>query len=244
MNTLFPSAWFDLLPANTQEQIVNIESKLSAIENTGTVVYPPVKDRYAALNIVSPSQCKVVLIGQDPYHNEGEAMGLSFSVRKGIKIPPSLRNIYKELASDIGCEIPKAGDLSYWAEQGVLLLNAALTVEAGNANCHGKKASKNGPDWRPISAGFVSAISESLSGLIFVLWGNDAKALKPFIKDNGHTIIESSHPSPIGGSCYKGFFGSKSFSRVNLALKNMGKSEIDWDIAAQETRKDEANNDK
>lgn len=233
MNTLFPSAWLDLLPADTQQQIVNIESKIADMERIGMVVYPPAEDRYAALNIVSPEQCKVVIIGQDPYHGEGEAMGLCFSVREGFKQPPSLKNIFKELNDDLGFAPPISGDLTYWAQQGVLLLNTALSVEKDKA------ASHKDIGWKNITSSLVHELSTQQKNIVFVLWGTHAKSLKKFIAENDHEIIESSHPSPIHRSCDKGFFGSKSFSRANNALARLGKTPVDWNLS-RESPKTEA----
>jgi uracil-DNA glycosylase len=151
-------------------------------------------------------------------------MGLSFSVPKGVKIPPSLRNIFKELNQDIGCPIPDHGDLTHWANQGVLLLNRLLSVEKDKPSSH-----KN-LGWLPITEALVAALSQQHSGMVFILWGNHAKSLRPSITDNGHTVIESSHPSPLGGSCNKGFFGSEPFSRANMALCLSGKDPINWRI--------------
>ena len=152
-------------------------------------------------------------------------MGLSFSVPKGVKIPPSLRNIFKELNQDVGCQIPIYGDLTSWADQGVLLLNRMLSVEKNKPGSHSKLG------WQPVTEALVSALSQQHSGIVFILWGNHAKSIRPFIADNGHTVIESSHPSSMGGSCNKGFFGSMPFSRTNEALANLGKETIDWRLS-------------
>ena len=187
-----------------------------------TKVFPPPQDMFNAFEYTPLNDVKVVILGQDPYHNPGEAMGLSFSVPRGIKTPPSLVNIYKEIRSELGYEIPGHGDLSNWAEQGVLLLNTVLSVEQDKPKSHDKFG------WQTLTSALVEALSSSRSGLVFMLWGNSAKALQEHIADNRHTIIASSHPSPIGGSCNKGFFGSRPFSRANAALREQGFAAIDW----------------
>lgn len=235
-----PLPWANLLSNTGRPEILNaiadIEGKLDDISRQ-SIVLPVADHRYKALSI-NPEDVKCVIIGQDPYHGIAkirlesrvidpvpEAMGLSFSVPKGVKIPPSLRNIFKELNQDIGCQVPEHGDLTNWVEQGVLLLNRMLSVEKDKPGSHSKLG------WQPITEALVSVLSEQYSGVVFILWGNHAKSIRPFITDNGHTIIESSHPSPIGGSCNKGFFGSRPFSRANQALNNLGKQTIDWSIS-------------
>jgi uracil-DNA glycosylase len=235
-----PLPWANLLSNAGKPEILNaigvIEQNLDELSRR-SVVLPTVDHRYKALSI-HPENVKCVIVGQDPYHGIAkirlesgetysvpEAMGLSFSVPKGVKIPPSLRNIFKELNQDIGCQVPEHGDLTNWAEQGVLLLNRMLSVEKDKPGSHSKLG------WQPITEALVSALSQQHSGIVFILWGNHAKSIRPFIADNGHTIIESSHPSPIGGSCNKGFFGSRPFSRANEALANLGKQTIDWSLS-------------
>jgi uracil-DNA glycosylase len=232
--------WANLLSNTGRPEILNaiadIEGKLDDISRQ-SIVLPVADHRYKAISI-NPEDVKCVIVGQDPYHGIAkillesgetepvpEAMGLSFSVPKGVKIPPSLRNIFKELNKDIGCEVPEYGDLTNWVGQGVLLLNRMLSVEKDKPGSHSKLG------WQLITEALVSALSEQHSGIVFILWGNHAKSIRPFIADNGHTIIESSHPSPIGGSCNKGFFGSRPFSRANQALTNLGKQTIDWSLS-------------
>jgi uracil-DNA glycosylase len=235
-----PLPWANLLSnagiPQTLNAIADIEGKLDDISRQ-SIVLPVADNRYSALSI-NPEDVKCVIVGQDPYHGIAkirlessendlvpEAMGLSFSVPRGIKIPPSLRNIFKELNQDIGCPVPEHGDLTNWVEQGVLLLNRMLSVEKDKPGSHSKLG------WQPVTEALVSALSQQHSGIVFILWGNHAKSIRPFIADNVHTIIESSHPSPIGGSCNKGFFGSRPFSRANEALANLGKQTIDWSIS-------------
>ncbi len=165
---------------------------------------------------------KVVILGQDPYHGPNQAHGLSFSVKPGIQPPPSLRNIYKELHTDIGCSIPNNGYLKKWADQGVLLLNTVLTVRAGEANSHKNKG------WEIFTDKIISKLNERKDPIVFILWGNNAISKKKLITNPQHYIIQSVHPSPL--SATRGFFGSKPFSKTNEFLKSINKQEIDWQI--------------
>jgi uracil-DNA glycosylase len=183
-------------------------------------IYPEESKRYYAFDCSSFKNTTVIILGQDPYHNVGQAMGLSFSVPNGVKIPPSLRNIYKELSSDIGCETPQNGDLTGWAKQGVLLLNAVLSVEQSSPNSHAKKG------WENFTDAIIEKLSKDKENLVFILWGAYAQKKKSLIDEKKHLIIESSHPSPF--SARKGFFGSRCFSKTNGYLKNNGKKEINW----------------
>jgi uracil-DNA glycosylase len=214
----FPSSWIQF--AGLGNAVADIETKIA---NDGEV-YPPVLVRYTALHLLRPEQVRVVVLGQDPYHNQGEAHGLSFSVPPGVRIPPSLRNIYKELNADLGLPIPDHGHLLKWAESGVLLLNAILTVKKGLAGSHRKIG------WEAVTDKIIQSLSNRQEGIVFILWGNFAKEKAPLIGADRHLIIQSSHPSPIGGSCYKGFFGSKPFSRANEYLATRGKPAINWAI--------------
>jgi len=217
--------WLEMLCVSTKAKLKEIENHVAISEANGDIIYPPAKDRYNAFKI-SPSETRVAIFGQDPFHGAGQAMGLSFSVPKGIRVPPSLRNIYKELAADypgIFDELPSHGDLSSWAEQGVLLLN---TVEAGKPGSHKRLG------WDVVTSEIVYQLSRRHPNIVFVLWGNHARNLKQTIHQVSckSLVIESSHPSPIGGSCNKGFFGSRPFSRVNAHLQSLGISTIDWCI--------------
>ena len=165
---------------------------------------------------------KIVILGQDPYHGPNQAHGLSFSVKPGIQPPPSLRNIYKELHTDIGCSIPNNGYLKKWADQGVLLLNTVLTVRAGEANSHKNKG------WEVFTDKIISKLNERKDPIVFILWGNNAISKKKLITNPQHYIIQSVHPSPL--SATRGFFGSKPFSKTNEFLKSINKQEIDWQI--------------
>jgi uracil-DNA glycosylase len=232
-----PQPWIDLLSSAGMSEIcdsiADIERRLDDLSKK-SLIFPAANDRYRAFS-VPPESVKAAVVAQDPYHGLAtvreesggiqqvpEAMGLSFSVPDGVKIPPSLRNIFKELNQDIGCSIPDTGDLTRWADHGVLLMNRLLSVEKDKPGSH-----KN-LGWQRITEALIAALSQKHSGIVFLLWGNHARSLRPSIADNGHTIIESSHPSSMGGSCYKGFFGSRPFSRTNSALVKSGKQAIDW----------------
>ena len=189
-------------------------------EYSSKVIYPPMFDIFNALRYTSFESTRVVILGQDPYHEPGQAHGLSFSVKKGIKIPPSLVNIYKELKTDIGMEIPNHGELTSWAKQGVLLLNATLTVRQGLANIH------QNIGWSIFTDNIIKALNESSKPVVFILWGGNARSKKKYISNPNHLIIESAHPSPL--SAYNGFFGSRPFSRTNEFLSKNGFEPINW----------------
>ena len=183
-------------------------------------VFPEEKNVFNALELTPFESVKVVILGQDPYHGFGQAHGLSFSVQKGIPLPPSLKNIYKELLEDIGGELPTEGDLSHWAQQGVLLLNTVLTVEEGNANSH------KGKGWERLTNRLIESLNELNHPVIFILWGKPAQDKEKLIINPNHVILKAPHPSPL--SAYRGFFGSKPFSRVNDILIQQGQTPIRW----------------
>ena len=184
-------------------------------------IYPDMYNIFNSMVKTPLEKVKVVLIGQDPYHNPGQAMGLSFSVPKGVELPPSLKNIYKEIKDDIGITEPLSGDLTKWAEQGVLLLNSVLTVRRGAAFSHAGKG------WEVITDSIIKKVSEVKNNLVFLLWGAPARAKKKLIKGD-HLILECAHPSPL--SAYNGFFGCKHFSKTNDYLIKKGKTPINWDL--------------
>ncbi len=186
------------------------------------IVYPPMEDIFNALHYTSYKDTKVLILGQDPYHQKGQAHGLSFSVNKGIKTPPSLQNIYKELSTDLGLYVPNNGYLKKWADQGVLLLNATLTVIDSQANSH-----KN-IGWQIFTDKVIQVLNEKEEPMVFILWGNNAISKKQFITNNNHLVLTSVHPSPL--SANRGFFGSKPFSKANEFLKQKGIEPIDWQI--------------
>ena len=183
-------------------------------------VFPEEKNVFTALELTPFESVKVVILGQDPYHGFGQAHGLSFSVQKGTPLPPSLKNIYKELQEDIGGNLPTEGDLTYWAKQGVLLLNTVLTVEEGNANSH------KGKGWERLTNRLIESLNELKHPVIFILWGKPAQDKEKLITNSNHVILKAPHPSPL--SAYRGFFGSKPFSKVNDILIQQGQTPIRW----------------
>ncbi|MBK7231418.1 MAG: uracil-DNA glycosylase [Saprospiraceae bacterium] len=198
-----------------------IKAGLIDFKKNGKAIYPPGPLIFNAFNLTPWDQVKVIILGQDPYHGSGEAMGLCFSVPNGIPRPPSLKNIFKELHQDLGCKIPKHGDLSHWANQGVLLLNASLTVEKDKPNSHKTIG------WHIFTDRVISLLSEQKQGLVFLLWGNFAKSKKILIDPSKHLILESPHPSPLAGT---GFFNNHHFSKTNQFLTEQQKTPIDWEI--------------
>jgi uracil-DNA glycosylase len=199
-----------------------IKQFLVSEKQAGKVIYPPGNLIFNAFDTTPFEDVKVVLLGQDPYHGHGQAMGLSFSVPRGIPIPASLRNVYKELADDVDFIPPTHGDLSSWASQGVLMLNAMLTVEATKAGSH------KDIGWQKFTDAVIQKLSELNSGLIFLLWGNFARGKKTLIDENRHYILESPHPSPLAGNA---FLGNRHFSTTNEILIQQGKTPIDWNLS-------------
>lgn len=206
----FASPYFDELIAILKNNVANHK-----------VIYPPGQLIFNAYNKLNPEQIKVVILGQDPYHNPGEAMGLSFSVPKSVKIPPSLKNIYKEINADIGCSLPTHGDLTAWADQGVFLLNAILTVEKNMAGSH------RNIGWQQFTDATIQYLSDTKHHIVFMLWGNFAKNKKSLIDSTKHLVLEAAHPSPLAGNAFQ---GCKHFSRANAYLHSVGKTAIDWQI--------------
>lgn len=195
-------------------------------EYKNKTIYPPKNYIYNALELTPFSKVKVVIVGQDPYHGIGQAHGLSFSVQDGIKLPPSLKNIYKELESDLGIKTIESGNLTKWAEEGVLLLNAVLTVEKD------KPASHKNLGWEKLTDYIIKILNLKEQPIVFILWGNFAKEKKKYITNINHYVIESAHPSPF--SANYGFFGSKPFSKTNEFLKSKGLEPIDWNLSKKE----------
>ncbi len=191
-------------------------------EYRSKTIYPDMYDIFNALHFTPYKDVKVVILGQDPYHGPNQAHGLSFSVKPEVKIPPSLVNIYRELQNDLGCYIPNHGYLKKWADQGVLLLNAVLTVRAGQANSH------RSIGWENFTDRVIEVLNQRADPVVFILWGRNAQSKSRLITNNRHLIIKSAHPSPL--SAHRGFLGSKPFSRTNDFLKDIGKSPIDWQI--------------
>ena len=185
-------------------------------------IFPSMYDIFNSMKITSFDDIKVVLLGQDPYHNQGQAMGLSFSVPKGMALPPSLVNMYKEIKEELGIQPSKSGDLTCWARQGVLLLNTVLTVRAHQPNSHKNKG------WEEFTDSIIKKISAYKSGVVFLLWGANARAKAKLIDKQKHLVLECAHPSPL--SAYNGFFGCGHFKKTNEYLINMGKQPIDWSV--------------
>ncbi|HFI0644590.1 TPA: uracil-DNA glycosylase [Streptococcus suis] len=212
------SAWHELIKEQLPEHYFGkINQFLDQVYASGTV-YPPREKVFAAIQTTALENVKVVILGQDPYHGPGQAQGLSFSVPNSVPAPPSLQNILKELTDDIG--VKKDHDLTAWAEQGVLLLNACLTVPAGQANGHA------GQIWEPFTDAVIKVVNSLDQPVVYILWGAYARKKKALITNPNHLIIESAHPSPL--SAYRGFFGSKPFSQANAYLTSKGSRGIDW----------------
>ncbi len=216
------NAWDSVLsPLFSDEKYLNIRNFLKA-EYSEQTIYPNMFDIFNAFKITDYNDVKAVILGQDPYHGYGQAHGLCFSVQKGVKCPPSLVNIYKELNKDLNIEIPTHGNLTKWAQEGVLLLNTVLTVREGNPNSH------KDCGWQWFTDEVIKKLNEREKPIVFILWGGNARSKKKFIDQNKHFIIESAHPSPL--SAYNGFFGSKPFSKTNELLKSVNIPPIDWNI--------------
>ena len=186
------------------------------------IVYPDIRNVFNALKMTSFEDVKVVILGQDPYHEPNQAHGLAFSVQDGVEFPASLKNIFKELTSDLGIPIPKSGNLTKWAKQGVLLLNTVLTVRAHAAGSH------RGHGWEEFTTAVIKKLNKREKPVIFVLWGNDAKKKSEFITNSSHVILKAAHPSPL--SAYNGFFGCHHFSKINEILRHNNEKEIDWHL--------------
>lgn len=225
-NEAVPESWRPALePVLSSPKSRALGGYLKAEEAAGKRIYPPRGSRLAALELCPLDQVKVVILGQDPYHGPGQAHGLSFSVEDGIKVPPSLANIYKELESDLGLPRPSGGNLRPWARQGVLLLNAALTVEDG------KPASHQGKGWEEITDAVIAAVAAKHEPCVFLLWGSHArrKALSvPGLAQSHHLVLTAPHPSPL--SAHSGFLGCRHFSQANAFLEARGRGAVDWRV--------------
>ncbi len=222
MQKIFDNDWQELLESEMEKEYYQNLRQFLIKEYSTRTIYPDMYDIFNALHLTAYKDVKAVILGQDPYHGPNQAYGLAFSVKEGIRIPPSLVNIYKELHDDLGCYIPNNGCLTKWAKEGVLLLNASLTVRAGEANSHSRIG------WEIFTDHIIKLLNEREDPIVFILWGNNARKKKEMITNPKHYIIESVHPSPLSAS--RGFFGSKPFSKTNKFLESIGKEPIDWQI--------------
>ena len=224
MSITLEKSWLKELDAEFEKSYMkDLKTFLQHEKQKGITVYPKGSEVFKALDHTPFDKVKVVILGQDPYHGQGQAHGLSFSVQKGVTVPPSLKNIYKELVTDIeGFSTPSHGNLTKWADEGVLLLNATLTVRAHEAGSH------QGKGWEIFTDKIISQLSEHRKGLVFLLWGRYAQNKSTLIDQTKHTILTAAHPSPF--SAYNGFFGCRHFSKANAILEKQGVSAIDWQI--------------
>lgn len=222
MGPKFNNDWKTLLASEFEKDYYQKLHRFLAQEYRSRTIYPDMYDIFSTLQSTSYADVKVVILGQDPYHGPGQAHGFSFSVKPGIEIPPSLQNIYKELCTDLGCYMPSTGYLKKWADQGVLLLNAVLTVRAGQANSH------KGMGWEIFTDRVISLLNERQQPVVFLLWGRNARNKKALITNPQHLVLEAAHPSPL--SAYNGFFGCRHFSKTNAFLEQHGMKPIDWQI--------------
>ena len=214
--------WDEILKEEFSKEYYQKLRKILISEYKTQIIYPKMEDIFSALKLTSYKDTKVLILGQDPYHGPNQAHGLAFSVNLGIKTPPSLLNMYKELQNEYGYKIPNNGYLVPWAKQGVLLLNTALTVRDGQANSHAKIG------WEIFTDNIIKYLNERKDPVIFVLWGNNARKKKEFITNKQHFILEAAHPSPLSAS--RGFFGCGHFKKINNILSQLGKNPINWKI--------------
>ncbi len=218
---VLPESWREVLAGETAKPYFAELAGFVAAERAEGQVFPPSGEVFSALSSTPYGQVKVLLLGQDPYHGEGQAHGMCFSVQRGVKVPPSLRNIYKELGTDVGVPAPDHGNLQAWADQGVLLLNAVLTVRAHEANSHKDKG------WETFTDAVIRAVGEQPDPVVFVLWGNYAKKKLRLIDTSRHIVVQGAHPSPLSA---KLFIGSRPFSQIDKGLADLGRTPIDWHL--------------
>jgi len=222
MNMNFENDWALLLESEFEKDYYKTLQAFLIKEYASHTIFPEMNDIFSALHLTAYENVKVVIIGQDPYHGPGQAHGLSFSVKPGVKTPPSLKNIYKELNSDLDCTIPNSGYLLDWATQGVMLLNTVLTVRAGEAHSHKKKG------WEQFTNHIIELLNDREDPIVFLLWGRPAQQKESLITNENHFILKTTHPSPL--SAHRGFLGCKHFSKTNAILKQLGKKPIEWQI--------------
>src|SRR3569833_1479798 len=216
-----PDQWRDLIEPLLDAEATRRLGDIVAAEYDGQVVYPQLADQVNAFRLCSPEDVRVLILGQDPYHGAGQAHGLSFSVREGVRVPPSLRNVFKELRDALGVPMPPGGDLTPWARRGVLFLNAVLTVRAGKAGSHAGKG------WEEFTDAVIRALNAKDERVVFVLWGSYARKKRGLVTNPHHVVLEAGHPSPMNP---RGFLGTRPFSAVNKALTDAGRPEIDWTL--------------
>lgn len=219
---MIQNMWLSVLGSEFQKEYYAKLYSFVKEEYNKYQIFPPSEDIFNAFHYTDYDKVKVVILGQDPYHNEGQAHGLCFSVKPGVEAPPSLVNIYQELKNDLGCYVPNNGYLEKWARQGVLMLNTVLTVRAHEANSHRKKG------WEQFTDAAIKALNKQDNPIVFILWGKPAQMKKSMLNNPKHLILEAPHPSPL--SAYRGFFGSKPFSKTNEFLVKNGLEPIDWQI--------------
>lgn len=222
MQKRLPESWLEAIGDEIEKPYFKSLEAFVDREREQHHVFPTEKNVFNAFDLTPLDETNVLLLGQDPYHNEGQAHGLAFSVRPGVKPPPSLANMFKELRADVGCKIPNNGYLAPWARQGVLMLNAVLTVRAHTPNSH------KGRGWETFTETVIRVVNAKESPVVFVLWGGYAQKKSALVNAGRHTIVSSAHPSPL--SARNGFFGSKPYSKINAALRAAGKPEIDWQL--------------
>jgi len=218
---LLPAEWRDVMKPHLDLDATAALSSFVDSEYAAQTVFPPREDLFAAFRHCSPSHTRVLILGQDPYHKPGQAHGLSFSVRPGVAVPPSLRNVYKEIQDDLGVPTPRDGDLTRWAQQGVLLLNAVLTVRAGTPTSHADKG------WEKFTDAAIMALNDSPYRVVFLLWGSYARKKAALVRNPQHVVIEAGHPSPMNP---RGFLGTRPFSQANAALSEAGRGEVSWGV--------------
>ena len=220
---LLPEAWRAVLAPHLDPARTAALGEFVAAEYATQTVFPPLEDLFTAYRLCPPDQCRVLILGQDPYHRAGQAHGLSFSVPDGVAVPPSLRNVFKELADDLGVPVSRSGNLTRWARQGVLLLNAVLTVREGRPQSHA------GRGWEEFTDATIRALDARPQRVVFLLWGGYARKKAALVTNPAHVVLEAGHPSPMNP---RGFLGSRPFSAANKALADAGLATIDWDLSA------------
>jgi len=223
LTALLPPAWRTVLAEHLDPAATAALGAFVTAEYAAQTIYPPLPELFAAYRLCEPDDCRVLILGQDPYHGAGQAHGLSFSVRDGVVVPPSLRNVFKEMAEDLALPIPPSGNLEGWAAQGVLLLNAVLTVREGKPNSHARRG------WEAFTDATMRALNRRDRRIVFLLWGGYARKKRDLITNPAHVVLEAGHPSPLNP---RGFLGSRPFSAANKALADAGLPTVEWDLSS------------